>query len=631
MRRSFALVAAIVLSAFQGTAIAEPPTYSDNDRISVSTEAAPNDGLSELDIYCEIEGGVLYVDNDFTGIVPYTGSIPTGRHYIKLELPGYDDLGIWLTLKADTKYDITFTPSGQIPLFAPKDRVSVSTVPTLNAGISDFEVDCLVGGATLYIDRDLIGNALYTSGITSTFTSSFTSSIPPGSHYFEIKLPGYYDLGLWLSFEEKTKYTVIFDPVRITGRIALDVHPADAAVSIDGAAVEKNSIDIPVGSHTIAVRRFGFVQQDLPIVIRERETSVLSLELDKAPFAVTGLAFTQAVFNPHNAGSRGRTILVFHASNYASASAEIRGSKGELVATLDFPSVDTWNQSRLWDGLGADGKVLPDGVYSVTLAAKPAPDVPTQPGGQPDGTIVLKTEVQIDSSLVIRSFGTVSAVPGLLYMPDPMPQPAGTVAVEASWFEPWGEPQASAFGLSAALSIGGMVTLAFNAAAETGNSPVNGADVAGSALVSLFGDSSSPVGGAFFLKGSYSSSAAPTMPGALSAVETSFPFSIHLGYLSLALAPGALIDFASSSPSFLGLARSGLWYDGRSFTAGISGELPLSFSGGLPAPLWPAQAALEGRLMLGSTPFVAAAYVDAELAPGTAPSFGIGFGLGLLF
>jgi hypothetical protein len=256
--------------------------------------------------------------------------------------------------------------------------------------------------------------------------------------------------------------------------------------------------------------------------------------------------------------------------------------------------------------------------------------VPIRPEGQSDGTILVRAEGQIDSSLVIRSFGTASAVPGLLYMPDTLSQPAGTVAVEASWFEPWGEPQASAFGFSAALSIGGTVTLAFHAAAETG-SPANAADIAGSALVPLFGDRSSSIGGALFFRGSYSSASTPATPGALSAVEASFPLSIRLGEFSFALAPGALVDLASSSPTFLGLARSGLWFEERSFRTGISGELPLTFSGALPAPSWPARLALEGRLMLGSTPFVASAYLDSELAPGTSPGFGIGLGLGLLF
>ncbi len=121
------------------------------------------------------------------------------------------------------------------------------------------------------------------------------------------------------------------------------------------------------------------------------------------------------------------------------------------------------------------------------------------------------------------------------------------------------------------------------------------------------------------------------MPGAGSAVEASVPVSMRVGEFSVALSPGASLDLSSSTPSFLGIARAGLWLEGRSFKAGASGELPIAFSGAGPAIQWPARAALEGRLMLGSTPFVAACYLDAEFQPETAPAFGIGLGLGLLF
>ena len=91
-------------------------------------------------------------------------------------------------------------------------------------------------------------------------------------------------------------------------------------------------------------------------------------------------------------------------------------------------------------------------------------------------------------------------MPGLLYMPDPLSRPAGTVAAEASWFAPWGRLDTSAFGLSAALSLGGMASLALHAAAETASGNSSAADLAISALVGIFGDRASILGGAFFLR-----------------------------------------------------------------------------------------------------------------------------------
>jgi hypothetical protein len=504
----------------------------------------------------------------------------------------------------------------QTTLFDANERVSVATEPTLDAGVSDLLAYCDVRGATLRIDRIETG---------SIPAGGLSSRLPPGSHFFELSVPGYYDLRIWLALEEKTLYTVTFSPERIMGWLSVQVEPADASVSLDGAPIGSGTVEVPAGSHIVVVRRFGFVERSQTVEIRERSTTRLSLLLERATFEISALGFDRSAFNPANAGAPGKAVLSFRATSHGSAVAEIRGPDGSLAATLNFMDMATWNQSGTWDGLGPDGRALPDGPYSVLLTATPEPGLPS------DRTITASATVSIDSSLVIRAYGTASAVPGLLHMPDPRPQPAGTLAAEASWFAPWGSPQTSAFGLSAAISLGGVATLAIHAAAETGSSPGNGGEASASALVALFGERPSALSGAFFIKGGYSSVPSPTMPGAGSALEASLPLSARIGEFSLALSPGALVDFSSGSTSVLGLARAGLWLEGRSFRTGLSAELPMAFSGALPSPRWPAKAALEGRLMLGSTPLVAAAYLGAELEPGGAPRAILGLGLGLLF
>jgi hypothetical protein len=601
--------------------------------VSVSTQPAPETGGCDFEAQCEISGGALYVDRNFAGAVPCAGNLPPGGHYFSLSLPGYDDLGIWIILDAGKKYTIGFNPEGKMALFSPKEKVSVSSEPTLNEGRSDLLLYCSAGGATLLLDKGYIG-VVPKAGVSS---GGLPVSVAPGSHYLEVSSPGYHDLGVWLLFEEKTKYTIVFRPARITGFLRIDIEPADASLSLDGSSIERGLVEVPAGTHTLRAKSFGHVERSLDLTVAEGSTVPVSLSLEKAAFAIHGLGFSRAVFNPRNSGAPGRTSLDFRATSYGSATAEIRGPGGELAATLEFPDIATWNQSRTWDGRAADGSVLPDGVYSATLTARPAPGVPAPAKARPDGSLVRKAELRIDSSLVIRSFGTASAVPGLLLMPDPLAQSAGTVAAEASWFTPWGRPQASAFGLSAALSLGGAVTLALHAAAETGDAPATAADLSGSALATVFGDRAGPAVGALFLRGSYCSSSSPSLPGSRSAVEASFPLALRLGDLSFAVSPGALATFAQGNTTFLALARCGLWVEGSSFRLGLSCELPIGFAGAppsplpFPSPIWPARAALEGRLMLGSTPFVAAGFVTAELAPDAAPAFGVGIGLGLLF
>jgi hypothetical protein len=614
---------------------AQASPFAANEKVLVSTE--PNPGSSGADYHadCPIDGGSLYVDRHFVGSLPSDGTLSAGSHYFELELPGYDKLGIWLTVVAGTKYSIRFNPSGEVPLFAINDRVSVSSTPTLASGLAQIQVYCAQGGS-LYIDEVLVG--------TVPFSTSFSYSLLPGSHRLELSLPGYYDLGAWLTLQEKNLYTIVLDPARITGFLSLDVEPEDASISVDGKDSARGPVELPIGAHVVDVRRFGYIERSLAVTIQERQTFPLSLSLEKAPFEIRDLGFSRTAFNPRNPGPAGSSALSFMASSFGSASAEIRGPGGELVGTLDFPDIATWDQSRAWNGRGQDGSPLPDGTYTATLKARADPGFGAPgPGADVDGTIIAQCSVDIDSSLVVRASGSVSAIPGLLYMPDPLQEPEGTISAEASWFAPWSGLQDSAFGLSAAFAAKGGLGLAIHAAAETGgSSPTaafdNAADLELSADLSYFGDAQSPACGAFFLRGSYSTSEFPLMPGAGRAIEASFPFSLRLGIktasLSLGLSPGALLDFGSSSPSILGLARGGLWLDGRSFRTGISGELPIAFSsstGGFASALWPAKAAAEWRFIPGSTPLVVGAFVDALLEPGVSASCALGLSLGLLF
>jgi hypothetical protein len=615
-----AIAIAILLVAVGRESSAQSSLGTSGEKITVREERTANEGVSDLQADCEIYGGILYIDRGFAGAVPYVGTASPGKHYIELKLPGYDNLGIWLDLQEKTKYFVSFNPTEEFALFAPNDRISVSKVPSLNEAGADIDFYCEVNGGMLYIDKVYVGNP--------GTPIPYSCSLPPGSHYIEIELGGYRDLGTWIVLEAKTYYTIRFNPKRATGYLSVDIAPSDALLSVDGAPLKSGVSEQPVGKRRILARRFGYVDRSLEVDVRDGSTSPVSVVLEKAPFEVKNLGFSRKAFNPRNAGPAGRTSLDFTATSYGSARAEISGPDGSVVATLEFPSIEAWSQTRAWDGLGPDGKPLPDGVYTAALVATP------KEGGE---CVTAEAKALIDSTILISAFGSASGIPGLLYMPDPVPESAGMKVAETFYFLPLGASGSSAdpaFGLSGAMSIEGIVTLALQASAETAAGPIGSGDLSASVLVALFGDKASAWSGAGFVRGGYSSTASPSMPGARSAVEAALPLGARLGELwgadlRIALAPGARADF-SAAPAFFGLMRGGLWLEGRSFRAGLSGELPIGFAGG-PAPEWPVKAALEGRLMLGSSPFVAAGYATAGLSPSAAPAFGIGLGIGLLF
>jgi Phage-related tail protein len=528
--------------------------------------------------------------------------------------------------------------SADTNLFGPNDRIRVETEANLDENAALVKFYCTIKNAEVYVDRVYAGRA------------PCSAKLGPGSHYVELSAPGYYPLGTWMIAEAKTTYSLSFDLERITGFLSVAASPEDAQLSLDGLPIMSGASEQGAGRHRLVARRFGYVEKSLEIVIAPRSTTYVQIGLERAAFAIEGFGFSRSAFNPRNSGAPGQSQLEFKATSYGSGHVDIRAASGKIVRSFDFPDFQSWSQGVSWDGRDKNGEVLVDGLYTAELVAKPAEGTPLQSAGTKangqvvaaDGSVSAQAKAEIDSSIVIRSQGTAGAVPGLVHMPDTSIQPAGTIAIEASCFSSAKALSDSAFGLSAAVSLGGVATIAAEAAAELGEASSSTAkgDLAASGLVGLFGSKTSAYSGAFFLRGVYTSATSPTLPGATTGVEASLPLGaafVDLGGLAdgldlrIALSPGALVDWSDGSASLSGLGRAALYLEGSAFKAGVSGELPFSLSGGAPSPEWPLELAAEARLMLGGTPFVAAAYATAAIYPTTAPSLGFGLGLGLLF
>jgi hypothetical protein len=513
-------------------------------------------------------------------------------------------------------------PAGAMPpqVDPPDDRIRTTKVEgTIKEKKATIQVYCFSRSARLWIDRKEVDWIPY------------KGDLDQGSHYIEVRIPGYYPLGHWFFLAEKKFYTLEFTPTQITGSIRLDVEPKDAKASVDGTAVSAGLVELPVGKHRLDVSRFGYASRSLDLDVREKTDESVSVALDKAAFAVGGLAFSREAFNPRSLGRTASAVLEFRATGPGSARVEIHNAEGERVALFEFPAIEGWQTRRVWDGLDANGSPLPEGMYVARLVAK---------GEDADGEVEAEARVWIDSSLVVRAFGTAAALTGLLYMPDPVPAASGTAAVEAFVFIPpqasWSSSGDAAFGLAAGFSVAKGVALGLHASAELGDEPFGSGDFDGSALFSILGDKTSAWSGGLFLRGGYSSLELPAMPGAGRLVEVSLPVGARLGSIAragagadvrLAVAPGVRADF-SGATAWLALGRAALWLEGKRFRAGLSGELPLSLDGRV-SLYRGAGAALEGRFALGS--FVAAAYATADFAAGEAPAFGYGLGLGLLF
>jgi len=485
------------------------------------------------------------------------------------------------------------------------------------------EVSASIKGSSVYVNRAFVGRTDYASG-----------ALKPGDYYIEVSKPGYYALGYSLALAARISYSLHFSLAPVAGSLAVSVEPPDAELLVDGRPMAGPVASLPIGAHDVTARRFGYEGRRLSVDIRDRETSSLSFALPRAAFSVSAPASTKASFNPANAGILGRTEIRFEATSYGRARLEIRDQTGNLVGQAEFPRLETWSQAYFWDGRGADGGILPDGEYRAILVATPEAGVPTLPEGigvGTDGTLTREGRIRIDSSIVVRTMNSLAAMPGLLHFPDPAPQPPGTFAAELAWLSPAADPAGSAFALGSALSLGEASVLGVSAAAETGRAEVSGGAGGDLGLSLAYSYArAGPFAGAVFLRGFWTSSEAPFLPGSRSGIEASLPASLRSGALVLGAAPGLFVDLGSASPTWTALGRAGAWVSGPSFRAGLSAALRFDVSSGGLEPAWPAQAAAEGRALISPSPLVLAGYLLAELEPGSAPSWGFGLGVGLL-
>jgi hypothetical protein len=528
--------------------------------------------------------------------------------------------------------------------------VSIVTESTEIAGWASIEVHTSVPGSTVSINRvaasyNSFSNGYipagggYITGIDESglnYTIYQNNTLAPGGYIIGVSAPGYYKREIALVLSEKTKYTFYFTLAMISGTLDLRVSPEDATVNVDGRAVAAGALTLPVGGHTLTLRRFGYAQRSIPIIVREKEQTRLSVELDRAPFSVSELKLSRKVFNPSNAGLFGEVDLRFRVESFGSATLTISNAQGEVVTRASFPSFDTWSQSYRWDGRGADGRPLPDGLYGIKLEAMAAPPAAVSPEGQgaSEAPILRETEVRIDSAIVIRPRGSLSAVPGLLFFPDPHGQPAGLSSTDLSSLVPLAAVQSPSFALSGVAAISDRMDLGYGAAIENMSSPSGGGDLALSFRLGLWEKSARiSEAGALFFRGSWSNAASPLLPDAASAVEVSLPLSVGFGPVEFGAAPGLRLGFSTSSVVPYINMRNGLWWSGSAFRLGISSEFGLGWANGASYPSldWPFDLGLDIRILLPPSPFQVSLLAMSQLSPSAAPSLDLGLVLGLLF
>ena len=130
----------------------------------------------------------------------------------------------------------------------------------------------------------------------------------------------------------------------------------------------QNPLD-PLDTNQFTQQLVQFAQVEQQMKSNDALSSLVSLE--KSAQATTALAYvgqTVVVDGSTAALTNGRATWSFNVSKPATATVTIKDSTGQNAFTGTY-TINPGNQTFVWDGHGNDGRIWPDGNYTLTATA----------------------------------------------------------------------------------------------------------------------------------------------------------------------------------------------------------------------------------------------------------------------
>jgi hypothetical protein len=443
-----------------------------------------------------------------------------------------------------------------------------------------------VEGRGLIVRSEPSRATVYINGIERGLTPFTFETIAPGEYGIRLTKDGYGERWIWVSVRENSRLEVTLNLEAILGVLTLDIQRKAGSppperltlrpeIIVDGELKNNTVLSLPVGYRTVRVRAFGWEESAHSVYIHQNFSQTLKVEMQAAPFSMTGAELRRARFNPANSGSLGTTEIAFNVSAPGVGRIVIESQGGDTVFSQDLGPFATWSQSVTWDGRDREGKPLPDGPYHVLALTESLAAAGADPVEQR-----AEMTAHIDSSLNIYPLSLTALVSGLFFSPLPETIPRGSFQIDGSLLfgralaagDAWG-----ALPFAAALRFSPVESLEMAAALNV--TPYFD-EAAGSALGgSLKWAFAKPktgagLGAAAALSYAWANAGTFTPFGAAVGLAFSLPLSWRLGNsLSLALSPGALWTGEEGYPAEAAprlLLSGGLLFRRPTLTAGFS-------------------------------------------------------------
>lgn len=229
------------------------------------------------------------------------------------------------------------------------------------------------------IRTDVPGVEVFLNGTSQGKTELVIRDLLPGLYNLDLVKAGYEKLSCVISVKNGYSLEYSFTMEKIYGKLQVLNVPNDALVTVGSSvsstvyASDKDfvdySLDVEPGEYELKVKKFGYEEYSQPVKIEAHETTEVTADLQPVAFELTNFACNKECFNPDYSGPLGKCTCSFSVTASGSANVCITDSTGLVVWEKQFIHFTSWGQTFDWNGRDSENKVLPDGIYCITITA----------------------------------------------------------------------------------------------------------------------------------------------------------------------------------------------------------------------------------------------------------------------
>jgi len=314
-----------------------------------------------------------------------------------------------------------------------------------------------IAGTGLAVHTNPAGVRVFIDGEERGRTPVTFGNMPQGVYHIRLSREGYKDRDFNITLFTTSRLVASIKMEEERGGALVSVHrkpesseslPFNPQIffnALDDTSVPvfhegKATLNLPVGYRTLRARAFGWDDVSVTVLINEDETTVVDIFMEPAAFRMENASQSRKRFNPLNPSNLGVTEFRFEVSAPGSGVIQILDSNEEEVYINYTDRFDTWVQHITWNGRDSNGKLLPEGIYTVLIKASPnfrrpfigvPPDRIPPPMQEPEEVVILKLETEINYSTNIIPLSLKSGLSGLIFSPMPHVLPAGSYQFDA--------------------------------------------------------------------------------------------------------------------------------------------------------------------------------------------------------